>query len=187
MLRKWICLVWVSAVILGGRVQASAVENAGTVQIIPQWCGTAVVGGRVSLCYVGSKLSKGYQVTDGLANWFLEEEELGESDWAKWLQHRAAAEGRQSAVIQESGAVFSDLQEGVYLIEQTDTAPEFSLFEPFLLTVPNGNAWDIIVRPNVRSLKESPRTADHPAPIIGAMGIGLSVAVLMVLVDKNKK
>ena len=28
---------------------------------------------------------------------------------------------------------------------------------------------------------------DYPAPIIGAMGIGLSVAVLMVLVDRDKK
>ena len=45
---------------------------------------------------------------------------------------------------------------------------------------------EMIRQPKLIYVGEQPRTADRPAPIIGAMGIGLSAAVLMVLADRRK-
>ena len=50
-----------------------------------------------------------------------------------------------------------------------------------------GRSDPVILEPKIIHTGPPPNTADHPAPIIGAMGIGLSVAVLMVLVDEHKK
>ena len=157
------------------------------IQVIPQWCGNAVAGGTVSLHRVGKKVEQGYHLTDGLANWFVEKGELDSKGWAQWLRQSSDGEKTVHQIADETGVTFSDLEEGVYLVAQTEAAPGYTPFEPFLLAIPDGNAWDIIARPKLIALGESPRTGDHPAPIIGAMGVGLSVAVLMVLVDEHKK
>jgi len=124
-------------------------------------------------------------LTDGLANWTIKEGELEES-WIFWLVQKE----RKNEIIcpvEEKGALFSNVQEGVYLVKQVETDRQYKRFDPFFLCVPDGETWDIIRSPKVIYAGESPKTGDHPAPIIGAMGIGLCVAVLMVLTDSRKK
>ena len=59
--------------------------------------------------------------------------------------------------------------------------------EPVLVRVPDGDDWFPRVFMPVTREGESPRTGDHPAPIIGAMGIGFSVTMLMLFLDDRKK
>lgn len=187
MLKKCICLLWAVCMVTGAGGEARAEAWTGSMRIVPEWCGQAVTGGTVAVSRVGGKTEDGYFLTDGLANWQIEESELRSGDWLSWLADRETGQEAVCTVYEETGAVFTQLPEGVYLVKQLEPEWQFPAFKPFFLTIPEGENWDVYRAPKVVSHGEPPRTGDHPAPIIGAMGIGLSVAVLMVLVDGRKK
>ena len=185
MRRRWICLLWAMAMVLTAAGKAEAAQ--GSIRIAPQWCGSAVAGGSVSLRYVGTITEEGYYLTDGLADWSMSGEELESGEAISWISRHHTGQQLIKQIDGEWGAVFTDLEKGVYLVQQLEWDPQYLPFEPFFLTVPEGESWDVHREPKVVRNGESPRTGDHPAPIIGAMGIGLSVACLMVLVDKYNR
>ena len=187
MLKKCICLLWAICMVMGTAGVAKADTKTGSVRIVPQWCGQAVKEGTVVISRVGEKTEDGYFLTDGLANWKIEESELRAGDWMTWLVPKKMEQEMISTVQEGRGAVFTQLSEGVYLVKQLERDLQGASFKPFFLTIPEGENWDVYRAPKVISHGESPKTGDHPAPIIGAMGIGLSVAALMVLVDGRKK
>ena len=184
--KRWICLLWAMAMVLTGTGKAEAAGERGTIRIMPQWCGIPVTGGTVSLCFVGTVEDDGYYLTDGLADWSMTSAELESGDWINWISQMNTGK-RVVKGIGAEGAVFTDLKQGIYLVEQLVWDPQYQPFEPFFLTVPEGETWDVYRAPRIARSGESPKTGDHPAPIIGAMGIGLSVACLMVLVDKYNR
>ncbi len=185
MLRKIICLLGAACVVLSVGVTATAAEHLGAVTVTPVWAGRPVTGGTVQLFRVGSAVAEGFQLTDGLANWIVKEEEGTNRELLNRLAENVE-EGLCSTV-EETGAQFAGLTEGVYLITQREAAEGYDVFSPFLVQLPAGDSWEIAVRPQTVRDSENPQTGDHPAPIIGAMGLGLSAAVLMVLVDERKK
>lgn len=187
MLKKWICFLWALAMVLNGAGKGRAEEKVGSIRIMPQWCGTAVSGGAVSLSRVGVKSADGYYLTDGLANWSMEEADLHSEEWVNWFAGREVQDKTFQKALTEEGALFEGLQGGVYLVEQTETDPQYLPFQPFFLVLPEGENWDVYRRPKVVRNSEPPKTGDRPAPIIAAMALGLSIAVLMVMVDEHKK
>lgn len=187
MLKKWICFLWALAMVLNGAGKGKAEEKVGSIRIMPQWCGTAVSGGSVSLSRVGMKSADGYYLTDGLANWSMEESDLHSAEWVNWFAGRGIQKDAFQKPLTEEGAVFDNLQSGVYLVEQVEADRQFLPFHPFFLVIPEGENWDVYRRPKVVRNSESPKTGDRPAPIIAAMALGLSIAVLMVIVDEHKK
>ncbi|MGM9590916.1 MAG: hypothetical protein ACI3V0_12225 [Faecousia sp.] len=186
MLRKCIGLLLSVVVIFLVAGEGLGAEQTGSLQVIPVWCGEPVTGGTISLCRVGTVTDGGIQVTDGLANWILQEEDILSEQWLPWILQQSQAE-RKTLIRKETGAVFCGLEEGVYLVRQTESGKGFSDIQPFLQWIPEGDGWDIVKQPSVIRLTQSPATGDHPAPIIGAMGIGFCVAALMVLIDGRKK
>jgi len=187
MLKRWICFMWAVLVVLTGAGKAEAAQNRGTIRIMPQWCGFPVMEGTVSLRHVGKETAAGLYLTDGLADWSVSEEELNSENWISWITQNHAGKQFIRKIEGEEGAVFSDLEQGIYFVEQVEWDSQYRPFEPFFLTIPEGENWDVCRAPGMVSNGESPKTGDHPAPIIGAMGIGLSVACLMVLVDKYNR
>ena len=179
MLRKCICLLCVLGVL--PLTHGSAAE--GSIQILPIWAGEPVAGGTVSIRKIGRKGDTGIVLTDGLADWCVEEDEILAGHWnlceIGQTQIRTVKEGE--------GAVFAGLEEGVYLVRQEIPGEGFLKFQPFLVSIPEERNWSVLQQPVMVRNRESPKTGDHPAPIIGAMGIGLSVAFLMVLLDKNNR
>ena len=187
MIRKCSCIVCVICMTMAMGVKVKAAQQTGSLQVIPTWCGQPVAGGTVSVSWVGMKTEEGILLTDGLANWYMEETMIPSEDWISWLAQHTEEE-KQLAVVQTgSGALFENLEEGIYLVEQTENAENHMPFAPVLQTIPENGQWDICVRPKLITSGEAPQTSDRPAPIIGAMGIGLSAAILMVLADSRKK
>ena len=183
---KWACFLWALVAVCDFGLNTRAAEMTGRITVQPQWCGEPVQGGVVSVVHVGEETSQGYALTDGLANWNVEAGELDDRQWIAWLaQHRRKEEIISS--VGEEGAVFEELDPGVYLIRCMEQINGNTSFLPFLMTVPSEGNWDLAANPKLLYSGESPRTGDRPAPIIGAMGIGLSAAILMVLVDEHKK
>ena len=187
MVRKCGSIVCAACIIMamGGKVKAE--EQMGTMQVIPEWCGQAIVEGTVSISRVGMKTEEGIVLTDGLANWSMDEMELRAGEWIGWLSQHTEGKKQTAVICSESGAEFKNLEKGIYLVEQLQSAEHFVPFRSFLQTIPENGQWDMILRPKLVYAGESPKTGDHPAPIIGAMGIGLGTAFLMVLVDSRKK
>ena len=184
MLRKWICLVWAAGLILGSGVEARA--QSGSIRIEPVWCGTPVCGSAVGVCRVGVKTEAGVILTDGLADWLVQEEDLTDGNWVSWLAQKELPDERY-CLAGNGGALFQNLREGFYLVRQTYILADEPAFEPFFLRIPEGENWDVYRAPKMISREEPPKTGDRPTPLIGAMGIGLSVACLMVFVDEHRK
>ena len=136
---------------------------------------------------VGRKVEAGFCVTDGLANWTVSAEELFSGSWIPWLQRQT---DHQSPVVQTctaTGAEFSDLEAGVYLVQQKTALEGYLQISPFLLCIPQEDVWQVTREVKLLRDSESPRTGDRHVPLIGAMIVGFSVALLMVLVDQRNK
>lgn len=185
MLRKIVCLFGAVCLVMAAGLPVFAAERRGTITVLPEWKGEAVTGGLVQLFRVGSAVPEGLQLTDGLANWTVREEEGNSRILLNWLAENVK-EGLCGSV-EERGAAFSGLKEGVYLVLQQEPQEGYIPFTPFLVQLPDGDQWEVLVQPAMIRDSVNPQTGDHPAPIIGAMGIGLSAAILMVLVDERKK
>lgn len=186
MRRKWIAFLGAVCMIMVMVLPVQAAESKGSIRIIPVWSGRKIPGGEISLSRVGDKTPEGYRITDGLADWIVSEEEIFSGEWTQWLKEQSNAAIIRSAE-QGSGAFFDGLAEGLYLVQQKKAAPEFLAFRPFLLSVPEGNQWRVVQEVQMIHDEESPQTGDRHVPLIGAMGLGFSAAMLMVLLDQRKK
>lgn len=187
MARKCGGILWAICIAMMMVVKVEAAQQVGMLQVIPTWCSQPITEGTVSVSWVGMKTEDGVLLTDGLANWYVDEQELQSEEWVSWLAQHTEGEKRMVTVTSEFGAVFEDLEEGIYLVEQPESGEHHLPFSSFLQTIPDNGYWNMTVRPKLIYSGEPPKTADRPAPIIGAMGIGLSAAILMVLADQRKK
>ena len=187
MFRKIVCILSAAGVLAATGMPARAAERRGSLNVLPVWCETVIYGGCVTVYPVGKPVSGGYVLTDGLADWVVWEEEIDSDFVLSWALEKHQTSGMTKQVVPGEGAFFPELNTGLYLVSQTKAAESYSAFSPFLVSIPCEDVWDLTAKPSVISLGESPRTGDQPAPIVGAMGISFSVAMLMVLVDKHKK
>lgn len=187
MFRKFVCILSAAGVLALVGLPARAEQELGSICVIPDWCEIPVTGGTVTVQNVGKPVQGGYTVTDGLADWMVWEDELGSDMVLNLALANKQAAGATNPVERGMGAVFQGLEAGVYLISQKEAAEGYSAFAPFLMVVPSVSGWNLTASPDVISLGESPKTGDHPAPIIAAMGISFLVTVLMILVDRLKK
>ena len=187
MTRKCSCILWAicMTMVMTGRVEAA--QQVGMLQVIPTWCSQPIAEGTVSVSRVGMKTEDGVLLTDGLANWYVDEGELQSEEWVSWLAQHTEGKKQLVTVTPESGAVFENLEAGIYLVEQPESGEHHLPFSSFLQMIPDHGYWNMTIRPKLIYSGEPPKTADRPAPIIGAMGIGLSAAILMVLADQRKK
>jgi len=187
MFRKIVCILSAAGVLAVTGIPARATRRLGSLCVIPAWCETEISGGYVTVHPVGEPVSGGYALTDGLADWIVWEDELDSELVLHLAEQKQLRDGLTGQVTPEKGAIFPELEAGLYLVSQTEAAEGYSAFSPFLVSIPAGDMWDLTMRPDVILLGESPRTGDRPAPIVAAMGISFSVAMLMILVDKHKK
>ena len=186
MFRKIVCILSAAGVLAAVGIPAGA-EQRGSIRIIPDWCGQAVAGGTVAVQSVGKRVEDGYALTDGLADWVFREDEMDSGAALEWIREAYRDQGISKPVTGESGVLFPDLKPGVYLISQGEPAAGYGPFRSFLLTLPSESGWNLTVEPDLISLGDSPKTGDHPSPMIAAMGISFLAAVLMVLCDKGNR
>lgn len=186
MLRKFICFLGAACMALVMGVPAKAADPGGTIRVTPVWGGRTVAGGTVRICRVGTPVTGGYRITDGLANWTFTTREVNSGEFLSWIQEKAQG-GRTAAVEGKDGALFTRLEAGLYLVTQTEAAEGYLALTPFLLELPEEGILEVTAQPSLIADTEPPLTGDRHIPILGAMGIGLSAAVLMVLADERKK
>ena len=188
MYKRFACVLFAVGLTMLLAVPAMAAED-GTIRITPHRAGEAIAGGSVTIYRVGTAAEDGYLIAGKDKNYLLPADELFFPETAAWVQRNAKADGLTKAVGTSGSVTFSDLQAGLYLVTQPQAASGYAPFRSFLLELPvDGIVWEAEAYPKAEKiLSENPQTGDHPAPIIAAMALVLSVSVLFMMSDKGKK
>lgn len=184
-----VCLLFCLAVIVAAAVPVvQATEARGSIQICLDAGDLAVTNGAVTLYQVGTKTGDGYRIAEGFGGGIVRQEDADSGKLAQWLAETAGESGLTMLLDADGSAFFSDLEEGLYILIQTERMDGFYPIYPVLLTVPHESEWNVeIYREPVPVVTEIPKTGQSPIPFLGILGMILSAAGLLLCAVKERK
>ncbi len=186
-MRKMLCLLMLP-VLLFIAPRAAAAENRGSIQIRLDAGDLAVTNGAVTLYQVGTCMEDGYRITDGFGGGIVRFEDASSDNLALWLAESAGETGVTMLLDADGNAVFSDLEEGLYMLVQTARMDGFYPIVPILLTVPQEGNWAVQVYRNpLPIVTEIPKTGQTMIPYFGVLGMILSGSGLIMCMKKQRK
>ena len=189
-MRKIFLLLVGAMCLLMAAPSAVAAENRGSIQIRLDAGDLAVTNGAVTLYQVGITTEEGYRITEGFGGGIVRQEDADSGNLAQWLAESAGETGITMLLDADGNAVFSNLEEGLYMLVQTERMDGFYPILPMLLTVPCDGRWDVQEYRNpVPVITEIPKTGQTPAPYFGVLGMILSGSGLILCwkSQKNRK
>jgi LPXTG-motif cell wall-anchored protein len=176
-----------AACLLNTAPKAAASENRGSISIKLEAGDLAVTNGAVTLHQVGIKTEEGYRIMEAFGGGIIRQEDADSDNLAKWLAESAAESGLTLLLDADGSAVYSELEEGLYMVVQTERMDGFYPIYPVLLTIPQDGCWDVqLYREPVPVVTEIPKTGQSPIPFLGLLGMVLSSAGLMLCLRKEK-
>lgn len=188
MFRRVICVLFAGAVVLSLGLSVLAVEETGSIRVTLQSSGRALKSGSVTLYRAGDPVSGGYRLEDSFGGGFVPEEDACSAALAGWLAEQAEMGGTPRILDADGSAEFSGLEDGLYLLVQSENVAGYYPIQAFLVTIPYGGQQNVEAFPKVEKVPgENPKTGQHPAPIIAAMGLVFSGVGLFLCVDSRRK
>ncbi len=188
MIKKAICLVCIAVCLAAASPAAAAAEKRGSIQVKLEAGDLAVTNGAVTLYQVGIKTEDGYRITEGFGGGTVRQEDADSEHLAKWLAESAGAAGMTLLLDADGNAAFTELEEGLYMLVQTERMDGFYPIYPVLMPVPNEENWNIqIHREPAPVVTEIPQTGQSPIPFFGVLGMILSSAGLLLCAGKSRK
>lgn len=179
-MKKGVYLILAILFCLGLTVPVTASESGCSIALSLNVGDLPVTNGSFTLYRVGTKSSDGYRIQDRFGGGFVRDADALSPHLAQWMES-AAGEGGVTMLLDVDGdAVFSDLEEGLYLMVQTELTDGFYPIQSFLLTLPSDGRRNLNV--NLEPLPRvmaAPATGQDPAPYIGLAGMGLSAVGLI--------
>ncbi len=168
--------------------EAAAAENRGSIQIRLNAGDLAVTNGAVTLYQVGTGVEDGYRIREDFGGGIVRQEDIQSENFARWLAESAGENGITMLLDADGNAVFSDLEEGLYMLVQTHRMDGFYPILPILLTVPRDGSWAVQEYRNpVPIVTEIPKTGQTLIPYFGVLGMFLSGGGLLLCVKKQRK
>lgn len=187
-MRKIIWLLCLAAWLTAAVPVAAAAENRGSIQVKLDAGDLPVTNGAVTLFQVGIRVEDGYRITEGFGGGIVRQEDADSDKLAQWLAESVEETGMTLLLDADGNAVFSELEEGLYILVQTERMDGFYPIYPVLLTIPNEEHWDVLLyREPVPVVTEIPQTGQSPIPFLGILGMILSSTGLLICVRKNRK
>lgn len=181
---------WIAAIILAlGFVGIPAkAAQTGQVRVALDFADGEVRNGAVTLYYVGQKKEVYYLLNREFGGGLVKLEDAQSPALAMWLSESAETEGTPRILDADGTAWFSGLQEGLYLLVQSEPIEGVDPFAPMLLPIPFNGSEELAVYPQYRLIvTQIPHTGDHPAPVLGAMGMVLTSLALVICFDKRHR
>ncbi len=167
---------------------ANAAENYGSIHVRLDPGDLAVTNGAVTLYQVGFPLEDGYRISEAFGGGIIRLQDADSDNLARWLAETADGSGMTMLLDADGNAVFSDLEEGLYMLVQTERMDGFYSILPVLLTVPQEEQWNLdIYRQPVPVVTEIPKTGQSPLPFLGILGMILSSAGLLLCGREGRK
>ena len=107
---------------------------------------------------------------------------------AQWLAESADETGLPMLLDADGNVIYSDLEEGLYILVQTERMDGFYPIRPILVSIPEGDQWNLeIYRQPVPVVTEIPQTGQSPVFFLGILGMILSSAGLILCGKKSRK
>lgn len=182
--------IWLLCIVASLLVMApvAAAETRGSIWVKLDAGDLAVINGAVTLYQVGVKVEDGYRITEDFGGGIVKLEDADSDNLARWLAESAGENGMTLLLDADGNAVFSELEEGLYMLVQTERIDGFYPIYPVLLSIPEGTIWDVqLYREPVPVVTEIPKTGQSMFPFLGILGMVLSSAGLLLCVGKKKK
>lgn len=187
-MRRMVLLLCMAAYLFVLTPGASAAERRGSIRVKLEAGDLAVTNGAVTLYQVGIKVEDGYRITEGFGGGIIRQEDADSDRLAMWLAESAGESGISLLLDADGQAMFSELEEGLYMLVQTERMDGFYPIYPILLAIPDEKQWDTqVYREPVPVVTELPKTGQSPAPFFGVLGMILSSAGLLLCVRKERK
>ena len=177
--KRMMLMVVAVMLVTGMPLRAGAAEETGGIRVTMPSDGAGVL----TLYQVGEKTEEGYRILESFGGGVVREEDAVSPHLAKLLVGMATEGGISLTMDKENSAEFNYLGRGLYLLVQSEAEAGASTIRPFLLTIPFEGQWFVHAYPDPKVYyTEIPATGQHPAPILGAIGmvatgIGLAVCV----------
>ena len=187
MLRRIVCILSAVglAVVLGIPVFAAA--SGGSIHVMPGLPECQKLYGRITLCRIGVLTADSCRITDGLADWVVSRQETGTEDFLQWALQQSWKQQWVQSISENQGAAFENLEEGLYLVRQTEKKTGYSAFAPFLVALPAEKNMVITIPADTGALSEIPKTGDYPAPIFLAMMLSFGIVLFMIITENKRK
>lgn len=187
-MKRAICLLCLAACLVAGAPTVAAAENRGSIQIKLETGDMPVVNGAVTLYQVGIRTEDGYRIREGFGGGIIRQEDANSENFAQWLAETPGETGKTLLLDADGSTVFSELEEGLYMLVQTERIDGFYSIYPVLLPIPEGEDWDIrIHRALAPVVTELPQTGQSPIPFFGVLGMILSSGGLLLCAGKKRK
>lgn len=188
MVRRMVCLLAAAVMVAGLTLPAEAAEQTGRILVSLNYGDMPVSSGTVVLHYVAEPLGENYRLTDILGGGIIRQEDAVSAKLAQWLGQQTGEGGTAHFLDADGCSEFSGLKKGLYLLIQRSAPEGYACVQPFLIPIPMDGQWEVQAYPKISLLlTESPKTGQHPAPLIGAMGLILSGTGLYFCLEKLRK
>lgn len=186
---KKICLMLCGVLLLPVLVlSASASGSEGSLWVKLDVGDLPVINGAFTLYRVGTPISDGYRIGEEFGGGFVREADARSPHLAQWLNGMEQKEGIAILLDVDGNAVFSELDEGLYLLVQTERTDGFYPIQPLLLTIPMEGRRDInLCLEPLPMVAASPSTGQDPTPYIGVIGLVISLAGMMLCTGGRKR
>ena len=179
--------LYVSLLLMALVLAAAAAEKGGSLWVKLDVGDLPVINGAFTLYSVGTPISDGYRIGEGFGGGFVRKEDAQSPHLAQWLYGMENKAGTVLLLDVDGNAVFSDLEEGLYLLAQTERTDGFYPIQPLLVTIPEEGKRDVsLYLEPLPMVADSPPTGQDPTPYLGAAGLLVSLAGL-VLCTRGKK
>ena len=187
-MRKVILSLALLAVLSAVMPEAKAAEAYGSIRVKLDAGDLAVTNGAVTLHRVGYPVEDGYRIMESFGGGIIRMQDVGSDHLAQWLAESADEAGMTMLLDADGNAIFSDLEEGLYILIQNQRMDGFYPILPVLLTVPSEEQWHLdVYRQPVPVVTEIPKTAQSPEPFLGILGMVISGTGLLLCRKKVRK
>lgn len=158
--------------VMGLLIPAKAAQALGEIRVMVDFPDGIVGKGAVTLCYVGYPEGAHYRLTDTFGGGLVKREDAQSRNLAQWLAESIGENGLPRILDADGTAWFSHLEEGLYLLVQSETSADLDDMPPLLIPVPYENQWELVALPQYSVvMTQVPETGDGSRliPAIGAM------------------
>lgn len=187
MFKKLAGVLLAAAIVLGGSVRAEAAAY-GSIRVSLDAGELPVTNGAITLYHVGVPITGGYRISQGFGGGIIKQEDVQSVYLAQWLVESGGVNGKTIGMDVEGDVTFSNLEDGLYLVVQTQRMDGFYPILPFLVELSEGTGREIHAYPKTEPIMiDNPQTGDPMTPLLGAMGLVASGIGLYLCVDSKRK
>ena len=169
-MKRGILALLLTALVLSLSVTAGASEMKGSVEVKLDAGELPVTNGAVTMYLVGIPTEGGYRLLDRYGGGIVRAEDVGSRNLAFWLGELADS-GKELLLDVDGRVVFSGVEEGLYLVEQTRRMDGFYPFRAFLAEVPAGGQWTRCFEPAVLPITDEPPCTGDVTIYLSALGM----------------